>query len=90
MAAAIPFVSAAANVIGALVGAKTLLSGKSGVAPTVAPLQPEELAPKAMPSADTAALAAIEAKKRAAAAAGKGRMSTILSQSDDASGTLGG
>ena len=73
MATAIPFISAIGSVLGVVNSAKTLFGGNK------APAAPVVEAPKVMPTQDTAKLAALDAKKRAAASQGAGRASTLLS-----------
>lgn len=84
MAAALPALQVVSTALGAMGAAKSLIGGGPK-----APPAPVVEAPKVMPSADTAAQAALLAKKKAASAQTSGRASTILSQGAESS-TLGG
>lgn len=79
-------VAVVGSVLSAANAAKSLFAPTKAAAPAPAPT-PE--APKVMPSSDTAAQAALAAKKRAAATQGAGRASTLLSEGSS-SNSLGG
>lgn len=92
MATALPVIQAVATIFGAASAAKTLFSkppSSTLSAPAVAP-RPVAEKPKGMPTADAATQAALLVKKRAATAQTSGRASTILSEGNQSSSTLGG